>query len=203
MHKGHWHKGYKGCRAALSRYGVNVKAVAGMTVGSSVLVRLIADDEGPARAALEAASIPFEQHEIVTVLLENRAGAMRFSRVSARTASSINRMMWLCFPTGKPERDSCRSTSLRARATSEGWGSAVGFSGTVSTTHTRSPGSMPNSPRVRAFNGSRCLPPPIGTRDREIDRARQHRSATDRLRPPCATYHRESSSPQRRRSPLL
>jgi hypothetical protein len=61
---------------ALSRYGVNVKAVAGMTVGSSVLVRLIADDEGPARAALQAANIPFEQHEIVTVLLENRAGEL-------------------------------------------------------------------------------------------------------------------------------
>ena len=61
---------------ALSRYGVNVKSVAGMTVGTSVLVRLIADHEGPARAALEAANIPFEQHEIVTVLLENRAGEL-------------------------------------------------------------------------------------------------------------------------------
>ncbi len=61
---------------ALSRYGVNVKSVAGMTVGTSVLVRLIADHEGAARAALEAANIPFEQHEIVTVLLENRAGEL-------------------------------------------------------------------------------------------------------------------------------
>jgi hypothetical protein len=61
---------------ALSRYGVNVKAVAGLAVGSRVLVRIIADDEGPARAALEAANIPFRQHEIVTVLLENRAGEL-------------------------------------------------------------------------------------------------------------------------------
>ena len=61
---------------ALSRYGVNVKAVTGLAVGANVLVRLIADDEGPARAALEAAHIPFQQHEIVTVLLENRAGEL-------------------------------------------------------------------------------------------------------------------------------
>ena len=58
---------------ALSRYGVNVKAVTGLAVGANVLVR---DDEGPARAALEAAHIPFQQHEIVTVLLENRAGEL-------------------------------------------------------------------------------------------------------------------------------
>jgi hypothetical protein len=61
---------------ALSRYGVNVKAVTGLAFGANVLVRIIADDEGPARAALEAANIPFEQHEIVTVLLENRAGEL-------------------------------------------------------------------------------------------------------------------------------
>ena len=61
---------------ALSRYGVNVKALTGLTVGASVLVRIIADDETPARAALEAANIPFQQHEIVTVLLENRAGEL-------------------------------------------------------------------------------------------------------------------------------
>jgi len=61
---------------ALSRYGVNIKAVTGLAVGSDVLVRLIADDEKPARAALEAANIPFEQHEVVTVLLENRAGEL-------------------------------------------------------------------------------------------------------------------------------
>ena len=61
---------------ALSRYGVNVKAVAGMSVGTSVLVRIIADDEGPARAALQAANIPFQEHEVITVLLENRAGEL-------------------------------------------------------------------------------------------------------------------------------
>jgi hypothetical protein len=61
---------------ALTRYGVNVKAVASLAVGTGVLVRIIADREEPARAALQAAQIPFEEHEVVTVLLENRAGEL-------------------------------------------------------------------------------------------------------------------------------
>jgi len=70
---------------ALSRYGVNVKAVAGLAVGSSVLVRIIADQVEPARAALQAANIPFEEQELVTVLLENRAGEL--AAVSQKLAS--------------------------------------------------------------------------------------------------------------------
>jgi hypothetical protein len=42
------------------------------------------------------------------------AVVMRFARVCGRAASSIHRMMWFCFPTGSPEKDSCKSASLRA-----------------------------------------------------------------------------------------
>lgn len=61
---------------ALSRYGVNLKAVAGLAVGSHVLVRLIADDEESARAALRNADIQFAEGEVVPALLENRAGEL-------------------------------------------------------------------------------------------------------------------------------
>jgi len=62
--------------AALSRHGVNLKSVAGLAVGPQVLLRIIADDVESARAALEGANIRFEEHEVVTVLLENRAGEL-------------------------------------------------------------------------------------------------------------------------------
>lgn len=61
---------------ALSRYGVNIKAVAGLAQNSQVQVRIVADDHDAARSALEAAGIAFEEHEVVQVLLENRAGEL-------------------------------------------------------------------------------------------------------------------------------
>ena len=50
--------------------------VAGMAVKNQVLVRLIPDDVDAARNALREGSIPFEEHELATVLLENKAGEL-------------------------------------------------------------------------------------------------------------------------------
>ncbi len=61
---------------ALSRYGVNIKAVAGLAIDKHVLVRIIADDPDAARAALQGAGIRFTEAEIVQVMLENRAGEL-------------------------------------------------------------------------------------------------------------------------------
>jgi hypothetical protein len=61
---------------ALSRYGVNLKAVTGLAVDNHVLVRIIADDVEAARAALQGANIRFTEGEVVSVLLENRAGEL-------------------------------------------------------------------------------------------------------------------------------
>jgi hypothetical protein len=61
---------------ALSRYGVNLKAVTGLAVDHHVLVRIIADDTEAARSALERAGIRFTEEEVVQVLLENRAGEL-------------------------------------------------------------------------------------------------------------------------------
>lgn len=61
---------------ALSRYGVNIKALAGVAIGQHVVVRIIGDEAESARTALERANIRFEEEEIVKVLLENRAGEL-------------------------------------------------------------------------------------------------------------------------------
>jgi hypothetical protein len=61
---------------ALSRAQVNIKSVAGMTVGSQGLIRIIADDVEAARKALQEGHIPFEENELITVLLENKAGEL-------------------------------------------------------------------------------------------------------------------------------
>ena len=61
---------------ALSRYGVNIKALAGLAVDTYVLVRIVVDDPDAAREALKRAHIPFEESEVLTVLLENQAGEL-------------------------------------------------------------------------------------------------------------------------------
>jgi hypothetical protein len=66
----------------LGRHRVNLKAVAGLAIGTHVTIRIVPDDVESARAALESANIRFEESEIVQVLLENRAGEL--ATVSAR-----------------------------------------------------------------------------------------------------------------------
>jgi hypothetical protein len=61
---------------ALSRYGLNLKSVAGLAIDGRVQIRLLPDEIEPARKALEAGGIRFEENEVVTVLLENKAGAL-------------------------------------------------------------------------------------------------------------------------------
>ncbi len=71
---------------ALSRYGVNIKSLAGLAIDGQVMIRIIADEPDPARAALERANIGFEESEVVTVLLENRAGEL--AAVTSKLASA-------------------------------------------------------------------------------------------------------------------
>jgi hypothetical protein len=61
---------------ALAKKGVNIKSVAGMTLGTQAAVRIIADDVDAARTALKEANIRFEESELATILLENQAGEL-------------------------------------------------------------------------------------------------------------------------------
>lgn len=71
---------------ALSRFGVNIKSVSAQSVGNDATLRILPDSAEPARAALTKSQIPFEETEVVTVLLENRAGEL--ARISQRLADA-------------------------------------------------------------------------------------------------------------------
>jgi hypothetical protein len=71
---------------ALARYGVNIKSVTAQANGADATLRILPDDAEPTRAALTQNQIPFEESEVVTVLLENRAGEL--ARVSERLADA-------------------------------------------------------------------------------------------------------------------
>jgi len=61
---------------ALGRRGVNIKALAALSVGGTAMARILPDDIVVARSALEAASIRFTESEVHLVLLENKAGIL-------------------------------------------------------------------------------------------------------------------------------
>jgi hypothetical protein len=71
---------------ALARGGVNLKSVAAMAVGNQGMMHVIADDVEAARSALQESHIRFEENEVVTVLLENRAGELE--NVAAKLANA-------------------------------------------------------------------------------------------------------------------
>ena len=61
---------------ALARRGVNIKSLAGMSIGGAAMARILPDDIVVARSALEAAKIRFSESEVHLVLLENKAGIL-------------------------------------------------------------------------------------------------------------------------------
>ncbi len=75
-----------GVANSLSLQGVNIKSLAAMTLGNQGLLRLIPDDMEAARSALRNANIRFEERDLVTVLLENRAGEL--TGVAAKLADA-------------------------------------------------------------------------------------------------------------------
>jgi len=71
---------------ALSRKGVNLKSVAGMGINSQGVLRILPDDIEAARSAFQESNIRFEESELVTVLLENKAGEL--ADVAAKLANA-------------------------------------------------------------------------------------------------------------------
>jgi hypothetical protein len=61
----------------LGHRGVNIKALAALSVGGGVATaRILPDDIAVARSALEEARIRFTEGEVHLVLLENKAGVL-------------------------------------------------------------------------------------------------------------------------------
>ena len=61
---------------ALARGDVNIKSIAGIGFAKQGVIRVIPDDIEAARSALNESNIRFEESELVTALLENKAGEL-------------------------------------------------------------------------------------------------------------------------------
>jgi hypothetical protein len=61
---------------ALGRRGVNIKALAAISIAGVAMARILPDDIVVARSALEAANIRFTESEVHLLLLENKAGLL-------------------------------------------------------------------------------------------------------------------------------
>ena|SRR5262249_18612149 len=61
---------------ALARGDVNIKSIAGIGFAKQGVIRVIPDDIEAARSALNESNIRFEESEVVTALLENKAGEL-------------------------------------------------------------------------------------------------------------------------------
>ncbi len=61
---------------ALGNHDINVKAVAAIAIGSQVALHLIASDVNEARAALQESNVHFDEHEVLTTLIEDKAGSL-------------------------------------------------------------------------------------------------------------------------------
>jgi hypothetical protein len=61
---------------ALARGDVNMKSIAGIGFSKQGVIRVIPDDIEAARTALNESNIRFDESELVTALLENKAGEL-------------------------------------------------------------------------------------------------------------------------------
>lgn len=100
--------------AMLARYGVNLKSLAALAVEGRATVHILPDEAEPARAALTKHEIPFTESDVVSVLLENRAGEL--ARVSRKLGDAgvnlqalyvtglVDNLVELAIVTDKPDR---------------------------------------------------------------------------------------------------
>ena len=61
---------------ALSKHDINIKAVAAIAISNQVVLHVVANDVNEARAALEESNTRFDEAEVITTLIEDKAGAL-------------------------------------------------------------------------------------------------------------------------------
>jgi hypothetical protein len=69
--------------SALGRQGVSIKALAASASANQVTLHLVGHDVEATRAGFKSANIAFQEHEVLMVLLEDKAGEI------ARVASQL------------------------------------------------------------------------------------------------------------------
>jgi hypothetical protein len=78
---------------ALARKDVNIKSMTGMNFQHQGIMRVIAEDVEAARTALRDGNIRFEECDLATVLLENKAGELANVAVKLSNAGvNVNAM---------------------------------------------------------------------------------------------------------------
>jgi len=60
----------------LAHQGVNLKTVAGVSEAGKAIICLVGDDVNALRTTLQEGRIPFEEHELLSELVENEPGAL-------------------------------------------------------------------------------------------------------------------------------
>jgi hypothetical protein len=70
----------------LSRRGLNLRSVSGLADGGKAIICLVCDDVAGLRTALEESRIQFEEAELLTQLMEDRAGEI--SKLASRLAQA-------------------------------------------------------------------------------------------------------------------
>ena len=71
---------------SLSRQGVGIRALAATAHANQVILHLVGHDIEATRAGLGDADIPFEEHEVMLLLLEDKAGEI--ARISNELAEA-------------------------------------------------------------------------------------------------------------------
>jgi hypothetical protein len=72
--------------SALGRQGVSIKALAASAAPNQVILHLVGHDVEATRSGLEAASIQFQESEVLLLLLEDKAGEI--ARISSQLADA-------------------------------------------------------------------------------------------------------------------
>ena len=81
--------------SALARQQVAIRGGTLMAIGPRILARFIPSDLDAARRALEGADVPFEETEIMPVLLESRAGELAMLSTRLATAGVNVRAIYI------------------------------------------------------------------------------------------------------------
>jgi hypothetical protein len=72
--------------AALGRQEVSIKALAATASANQVILHLVRHDVEATRTGLKSANIPFQEQEVMVILLEDKAGEI--ARVSSQLADA-------------------------------------------------------------------------------------------------------------------
>ena len=72
--------------SALARQDVSIKALAATATANQVVLHLVGHDVEATREGLRSASIPFQEQEVLVVLLEDKAGEI--ARISSQLSEA-------------------------------------------------------------------------------------------------------------------